>query len=64
MTEFQQFELLLKLRVIWSHFPEWRFGQLLFNISGQYDAFFVSDDVLEQQVDLVLSGGHPRVTLP
>lgn len=59
-----QLTIIEKMATIWELFPDWRFCQLVFNITGQYDSFHVSDDVLEQQLDLVLSGGHPTVTLP
>lgn len=60
----RQRPLIEKLYRVWASFPDWRLGQLIFNVTGVYDSFHVEDDELEQQLDLVLSGGHPTVTLP
>lgn len=61
----QQTRIIKKLETVWEEFhPDWRFGQLMFNLTREYDAFHVEDGILEQQLDLALSGGHPFVTLP
>lgn len=48
-----------KFAELWARHPDYRFGQLLFNLTGEYDSFHIEDDTLEQQIDLALSGGHP-----
>lgn len=42
---------------VWATVPDWRFGQLMINLTRGYDTFNVEDDVLEARLDLVLKGG-------
>ena len=38
------------LKEVWKQYPDWRLGQLLFNITGQYDMFYVEDDTIENML--------------
>ena len=40
------------LKEVWKQYPDWRLGQLLFNITGQYDMFYVEDDTIEYELQL------------
>lgn len=40
------------LKEVWKQYPDWRLGQLLFNITGQYDMFYVEDDTIEHELQL------------
>ena len=35
------------MEVVWSKNPDWRLGQLIFNITGRSNLFYVEDDDLE-----------------
>lgn len=39
------------LRDVWKLIPDWRLGQLIFNLTGRYDCFYVEDDTLEKSVE-------------
>ena len=41
-----------RLKEVWKQYPDWRLGQLLFNITGQYDMFYVEDDTIEYELQL------------
>lgn len=34
------------LKEVWKQYPDWRLGQLIFNLTGKYDCFYVEDDVM------------------
>lgn len=34
------------LKEVWKQYPDWRLGQLIFNLTGKYDNFYVEDDVM------------------
>jgi len=41
-------KVLRELEVLWSHHPDWRLGQLIFNIAGR-DPFYIEDyDLIKQ----------------
>ena len=40
------------LREIWKQYPDWRLGQLIFNLTGKYDCFYVEDSDLEEKLKL------------
>ena len=40
------------LRDVWKQHPDWRLGQLIFNLTGRYDCFYVEDDVLEEALKI------------
>jgi uncharacterized protein YihD (DUF1040 family) len=42
------------LREVWKKYPDWRLGQLIFNLTGSYDCFYVEDDVLEEALKMNL----------
>lgn len=42
------------LREVWKQVPDWRLGQLLFNLTGRYDMFYVEDDTIEEGLRLNL----------
>ena len=37
---------------VWKQYPDWRLGQLLFNLTGRYDMFYVEDDTIEEELRL------------
>ena len=43
------------LKEVWKQYPDWRLGQLLFNITGQYDMFHVEDDTIENMLRIKLA---------
>lgn len=44
-----------KLAKIWENFPDWRFGQLISNLTSRKDIFYIEDDdFLKQLEDIVL----------
>lgn len=46
-----KYELLNKLGKAWESVPEWRLGQLIFNLTGQYDCFHIQDKELNKSLD-------------
>jgi len=40
------------LRDVWKQVPDWRLGQLIFNLTGKYDCFYMEDDTLEEALKL------------
>ena len=41
--------VLAAVRDLWIRYPDWRLCQLIHNVTGKYDAFYVEDEtVLEQ----------------
>ena len=49
--------LLNKLEFLWKLYPDWRFGQLVFNISRQLntnDIFFPEDNKWEEVIDTMI----------
>ena len=42
------------LRDVWKQYPDWRLGQLIFNLTGKYDCFYVEDDTLEEALKMNL----------
>lgn len=49
--------LIEKLRLLWSCYPDLRLCQLLINVAGQNDPFYVEDDQLEEKINEVLKEG-------
>jgi hypothetical protein len=49
--------IITKLEAIWSIFPDWRLGQVLFVLVnlGNADIFYLEDDALEKGLDLFIS---------
>lgn len=43
------------LRDVWKQVPDWRLGQLLFNVTGKYDIFYVEDDVMANGLSSLLN---------
>ena len=46
-----QEELINDLLELWIKRPEWRLGQLIFNLTQQYDCFYVQDEDLEECIN-------------
>jgi len=44
------------LREVWSKYPDWRLGQLLFNATQQYDIFFVEDEKMIEALKKIQGG--------
>lgn len=42
------------LKEVWKQYPDWRLGQLIFNLTGMYDCFCVGDNVLEEALKMNL----------
>ena len=40
-----------KLAKIWESFPDWRFGQLISNLTNRKDIFYIEDDELIKQLE-------------
>lgn len=40
------------LKDTWKQVPDWRLGQLIFNLTGKYDCFYVEDDTLEEALKM------------
>lgn len=40
--------ILLLLGELWQKYPDWRLGQLIVNVTGKSDPFYVEDDDLEK----------------
>lgn len=32
------------LKEVWKQYPDWRLGQLIFNMTQQHDVFFIEDE--------------------
>jgi len=50
-------EIIELIKQLWSSYPDWRFGQLICNIStklGYEDPFFVEDDLLKKKIEELL----------
>ena len=43
------------LKEVWKQYPDWRLGQLIFNLTGKYDCFYVEDNVLEEKLKGVMN---------
>ena len=43
------------LKEVWKQYPDWRLGQLIFNLTGKYDCFYVEDDDLEEKLKGVMN---------
>jgi hypothetical protein len=39
-------DIISALTIAWAKYPEWRLGQLIFNLTNQYDCFHVQDEEL------------------
>ena len=47
--------ILVKLRLVWKFYPDWRLGQLYYNLMGHHkDHFYTEDDLLEQGLDMII----------
>lgn len=42
------------LKEVWKQYPDWRLGQLIFNLTGKYDCFYVEDSTLEEALKINL----------
>lgn len=49
--------ILEKLAHAWAHAPDLRLGQLLVNLTGRQEPFYVEDDQLEASLDAFIAGG-------
>lgn len=47
------------LRDVWKEFPDWRLGQLIFNLTSRYDCFYVEDNVLEEALKRLKESPEP-----
>jgi hypothetical protein len=47
------------LRDVWKLIPDWRLGQLIFNLTGRYDCFYVEDDTLEKALKRLKESPEP-----
>lgn len=52
------------LYALWMRFPDWRLGQLIENLTGCSDNFYVEDDDLMRMIQAVYDGTHDTVKLP
>lgn len=46
--------ILEKIKDFWKAYPDWRIGQLIFNLtssSGAEDVFYVEDEIIEKELD-------------
>lgn len=43
-------DVLAQLLITWQEFPDMRLGQLLVNVTGKSDVFYVEDDVLMDEL--------------
>lgn len=43
------------LKEVWKQYPDWRLGQLIFNLTGICDCFCVGDNVLEEKLKGVMN---------
>jgi hypothetical protein len=54
--------ILHKLEAVWSRVPDWRLGQLLYNlkenIKPSSDLFYLEDDILEFELDKLYQDDH------
>lgn len=44
------------LKEVWKQYPDWRLGQLIFNLTGSHDCFYVEDDDLKERLQLTMKG--------
>ena len=42
------------LKKVRKQYPDWRLRQLIFNLTGKYDCFYVEDDTLEEALRMNL----------
>jgi hypothetical protein len=52
--------ILNKLQLVWSRVPDWRLGQLIYNIarnkpSNTHDIFYFEDGDLEKELDKIIN---------
>lgn len=40
------------LREVWKQYPDWRLGQLIFNLTNEYDCFYVEDSDLKTALNM------------
>ena len=50
------------LKEVWKQYPDWRLGQLIFNLTGMYDCFHVEDDTLEEALKINLQKDNMKKT--
>ena len=44
-------KVLDKIKELWEKVPDWRLGQLIFNVTGMYDPYHLEDDLLINIID-------------
>lgn len=42
------------LEVLWKQVPDWRLGQLISNVIGRRDPFFIEDEDMEKSLEYYL----------
>ena len=42
------------IRTAWQAVPDWRLGQLILNLTREYDCFYVEDDVIESRLKTMI----------
>lgn len=48
------------IRTVWKTVPDWRLGQLIFNLTREYDCFYVEDDVIENMLRTMIENIENR----
>ena len=43
------------LKEVWKQYPDWRLGQLIFNLTSKYDCFYVEDGTLEEKLKGIIN---------
>lgn len=51
------------LKEVWKQYPDWRLGQLIFNLTGRYDCFYVEDNTLEEALKMNLQKDNMKKNL-
>jgi len=54
--------ILNKINEAWITVPDYRLGQLFFNLTGQYDCFHVEDNTLENALDAFIKEDGKKKT--
>lgn len=42
------------LKILWKQVPDWRLGQLISNVIGRRDPFFIEDEDMEKSLEYYL----------
>jgi len=44
------------LKILWKQVPTWRLGQLISNVIGRQDLFYIEDEDMEKSLECYLKG--------